>query len=473
MDKEVRAGDVFQVKLDAIDEEAANARANARIARKNAEHAKKEKGDRSRKIGASYEQVLDRSHSQGLRGTQGADRTDAEVETPEHAWALSEVEREASEAREHAAEEAQAAIRKLEAASLKAKEDLEAVVGADAATKAAERAAVEAARHVATEKAEEERAAAVRADEERLVEQKAELARLAAEKAELEREAAERAAAEAERLAVESAEEFSARRQNPLLFFKETEAMPRGMTLPPWLTPVSEVDDTRLPGGGNCLGLHASFHKLTVEGEQTNAARDIQAVVRGKQARTRVAGMKIEKELGLTGSEEEQAAIARMQAQQRGKVARRDVAQMKASTSLPPWVTPVSKVDDAWLPSHGNFLGLHASFRKLTVEGEQTNAARDIQAIVRRKQARTRVAGMKIEAALGLTGSEEEQASIARMQAQHRGKQDRAMVAGMKIERELGLTGSKEEQAAIARMQAQHRGKTARKEMGDKGCASR
>ena len=208
------------------------------------------------------------------------------------------------------------------------------------------------------------------------------------------------------------------------------------------------------------------------EEEQASIAR-MQAQHRGKQDRAMVAGMKIERELGLTGSKEEQAAIARMQAQQRGKVARRDVAQMKASTSLPPWVTPVSKVDDAWLPSHGNFLGLHASFRKLTVEGEQTNAARDIQAIVRRKQARTRVAGMKIEAALGLTGSEEEQASIARMQAQHRGKQDRAMVAGMKIERELGLTGSKEEQAAIARMQAQHRGKTARKEMGDKGCASR
>ena len=46
------------------------------------------------------------------------------------------------------------------------------------------------------------------------------------------------------------------------------------------------------------------------------------------------------------------------------------------------------------------------------------------------------------------------------MQALQRGRQDRARVAelrGKRIEEELGLTGSEEEVAAIARMQAQQR----------------
>ena len=49
------------------------------------------------------------------------------------------------------------------------------------------------------------------------------------------------------------------------------------------------------------------------------AATKIAAIQRGKQDRKQVAGKKIEAELGLTGSEEETAAIAKMQAQQRGK----------------------------------------------------------------------------------------------------------------------------------------------------------
>ena len=63
--------------------------------------------------------------------------------------------------------------------------------------------------------------------------------------------------------------------------------------------------------------------------EQQAAASKIAAVQRGKQDRARVQGMKIEKELGLTGSEEEQARIAKMQAAQRGKMARKEVAAMK------------------------------------------------------------------------------------------------------------------------------------------------
>ena len=53
------------------------------------------------------------------------------------------------------------------------------------------------------------------------------------------------------------------------------------------------------------------------------AATKIAAIQRGKQDRKQVAGKKIEAELGLTGSEEESAAIAKMQAQQRGKMARK------------------------------------------------------------------------------------------------------------------------------------------------------
>ena len=99
-----------------------------------------------------------------------------------------------------------------------------------------------------------------------------------------------------------------------------------------------------------------------------------------------MAGKKIEAELGLTGSEEESAAIARMQAQQRGKMARKEMA-------------------------------------------EQQNAASKIAAVQRGKQDRQRVQGMKIEKELGLTGSEEESAAIARMQAAQRGKMSRKEMA--------------------------------------------
>ena len=84
------------------------------------------------------------------------------------------------------------------------------------------------------------------------------------------------------------------------------------------------------------------------------------------------AGKNIEDELGLTGSAEEQAHIAKMQAAQRGKIARRDVAEMK---------------------------------------------------------------GRKIEQELGLTGSEDEAAQIAKMQATVRGKKDRARVADLKTQK--------------------------------------
>ena len=44
-------------------------------------------------------------------------------------------------------------------------------------------------------------------------------------------------------------------------------------------------------------------------------------------------GKKIEEELGLTGSDEESAAIARMQAQQRGKMARKEMAEQQTAAS--------------------------------------------------------------------------------------------------------------------------------------------
>ena len=72
---------------------------------------------------------------------------------------------------------------------------------------------------------------------------------------------------------------------------------------------------------------------------------------------------------------------------------------------------------------------------------------------------------MKIEAELGLTGSEEELTAAQKIQAMQRGKAGRRQVASMKIESDLGLTGSEEETAAIAKMQAMQRGKMSRKEL--------
>ena len=102
-----------------------------------------------------------------------------------------------------------------------------------------------------------------------------------------------------------------------------------------------------------------------------------------------MAGKKVEKELGLTGSEEEAQQIAKMQAVQRGKIARRERA-------------------------------------------EQEEAATKIAAIQRGKQDRAAVKGKRIEKELGLTGSPEEQASITKMHAAQRGKQDRARVAELR-----------------------------------------
>jgi Ca2+-binding EF-hand superfamily protein len=75
---------------------------------------------------------------------------------------------------------------------------------------------------------------------------------------------------------------------------------------------------------------------------------------------------------------------------------------------------------------------------------------------------------------LGLTGSASEDQAAAKMQATVRGKQDRKKVAELKaekIESELGLTGSEEEAAQIAKMQATVRGKQDRKKVAElKAC---
>ena len=161
----------------------------------------------------------------------------------------------------------------------------------------------------------------------------------------------------------------------------------------------------------NTAGFRHPHHVLVADqnktlAEEEAAATKIAAVSRGKQGRKKAAGRKIEADLGLTGSEEETAAIARMQAQQRGKMARQEMA-------------------------------------------EQQNAASKIAAVQRGKQDRQRVQGMKIEKELGLTGSEDEAKSIAKMQAAQRGKMARKEM--------------EEQQAAATKLQAVQRGNMARK----------
>ena len=82
--------------------------------------------------------------------------------------------------------------------------------------------------------------------------------------------------------------------------------------------------------------------------------------------------LSIEERLGLDGTEEEQAQIAKMQAMQRGKAARKEMS-------------------------------------------EQQDAATKMQAVQRGKQDRKVVAGKRIEADIGLDGTDE--AQIAKMHA--------------------------------------------------------
>ena len=217
--------------------------------------------------------------------------------------------------------------------------------------------------------------------------------------------------------------------------------------------------------------------------DQEAASLKIQAIQRGKKDRAKVQGMKIEKELGLSGSPEEQASIAKMQAAQRGKQDRRKVAGMKQDaagrkieeelglTGSPEEQASIAKMQAA---QRGKIARKELAQDKI----DQGNAASKIAAVQRGKQDRAKVQGMKagkkIEEELGLTGSEEETAAIARMQAQQRGKMTRKEMAaqqaaskGKKIEDELGLTGSVEEQASIAKMQAAQRGKQDRRKVAE------
>ena len=68
------------------------------------------------------------------------------------------------------------------------------------------------------------------------------------------------------------------------------------------------------------------------EEEANSAAAKLQVRERGRRGRDKAKAVKketIEKELGLTGSPEEQAPIAKMQAAQRGKIARQELAEQK------------------------------------------------------------------------------------------------------------------------------------------------
>jgi hypothetical protein len=110
---------------------------------------------------------------------------------------------------------------------------------------------------------------------------------------------------------------------------------------------------------------------LPFEVEQIAAVNMIAAAQRGHAGRARVRRLRVERELGLTGSEDERAAITRIQAQQRGQADRRRIRQIK---------------------------------------------------------------GQQIEESLGLVGSEEERAAITRLQAQQRGNITRKSLSTRPVE---------------------------------------
>ena len=192
---------------------------------------------------------------------------------------------------------------------------------------------------------------------------------------------------------------------------------------------------------------------------------------------------RIEAELGLTGSPEEEAQIAKLQAIQRGKAQRKAAAGGQVTAE-------VAEADAADAAQEDKILGELGMTKE---EGEA--AALKIQAMQRGKLARRAQAGGTAEAeapaeagAFGFTGSEDEMtaaqkiqamqrgklarremddqsAAATKMQAVQRGKAGRKSVSGRKTADELGLTGSEEETAAAAKIQATQRGKKTRREM--------
>ena len=193
------------------------------------------------------------------------------------------------------------------------------------------------------------------------------------------------------------------------------------------------------------IGAWFKGHRCHTSRAEDQAAARIQAIYRGKKARKRVRGIRIEQELGLTGSAEEKRQIEKMQARHRGRKDRQRVKAMKGR-----------QLEEE--------LGLTGS-------DEEARQIAKLQAAQRGKLERKKLAARKakrIEDDLGLTGSEEEARHIARIQAAQRGKHDRKRVAelrGKRIEEELGLTGSEEETKRIAQLQAAQRGKLERKKL--------
>jgi hypothetical protein len=182
-------------------------------------------------------------------------------------------------------------------------------------------------------------------------------------------------------------------------------------------------------------GVWKNGHRCHSSKQEDTAARLIQAMLRGRKARRRAEGLRIERDLGLQGTPEERAQIEKLQARQRGRAVRK---QIKEDT-------------------------------------DQKTAVTKIAAAQRGKKDRRKVEKMKIEKNLGLDGSELQDEAAARMQALHRSKQAKIFVAELKakkIEEDLGLTGSKEEQERIAKMQAVQRGKQARKELAEQNEAA-
>jgi hypothetical protein len=164
-------------------------------------------------------------------------------------------------------------------------------------------------------------------------------------------------------------------------------------------------------GGGAPVDLSQDV----TEDRRKNAARDIQAVARGRAARQQVQGVR-----------QDQAAV-RIQAAQRGKAARRGMQQqptqqqqqqqqqladaagaaVEAADALPAHVNPPTEVDEGTL---SGYLGLHTNFMEQSDEAAHQSAARDIQAVARGRAARQQVQGVR-----------QDQAAV-RIQAAQRGK---------------------------------------------------
>eukprot|EP01047_Picozoa_sp_COSAG01_P002131 COSAG01_NODE_54_length_31327_cov_317.045356_19_plen_225_part_00 len=154
-----------------------------------------------------------------------------------------------------------------------------------------------------------------------------------------------------------------------------------GGQLPPHVKPPTEQEASQMTTT-SYLGLHSTFVTLSPEAEQANAARDIQAVARGRKARHDVAALKTSS--GTKAAEGQGNSATTPPAN--------DEAPIMNGAAFPVHVNPPTDVDHESLDG---YLGLHSTFVTLSPEAEQANAARDIQAVARGRKARHDVAALK------------------------------------------------------------------------------